>query len=82
MQNRNSRPEVFCVKRVFKKFPKFTGKHLCRSLFLDKVAGLSFLLKKRLRHGCFRVNLAKFLRRPISKENVRWLHLKIETVDA
>ena len=41
-----------------------TGKHLCRSLFFDKVAGLRLakLLKKRLHHRCLRVNIAKFLR--------------------
>ena len=37
---RSSRPEVFCKRGVLKNFSKFTGKHLCQSLFLDKVAGL------------------------------------------
>ena len=37
---RSSRPEVFCKKDVFKNFAKFTGKHLCQSLFFNKVAGL------------------------------------------
>ena len=34
---------------VLKNFTKFTGKHLCQSLFLNKVAGLrpATLLKKR-----------------------------------
>ena len=32
---RSSRPEVFC-----KNYAKFTGKHLCWSLFFNKVAGL------------------------------------------
>ena len=31
-------PEVLCKKGVFKKFAKFTGKHLCQSLFFNKVA--------------------------------------------
>ena len=37
-------------KGVLKNFAKFTGKYLCRSLFLNKVAGLtsSALLKKGL----------------------------------
>ena len=38
--NRSSRPEVFCIKVVFRNFAKFTGKHLCQRLFLNKVAGL------------------------------------------
>ena len=33
--------EVFYKKRgVFKNLAKFTGKHLCRSLFYNKVAGI------------------------------------------
>ena len=43
-----------------------TGKHLHRSLFFSKVAGINpaTLLKKTLRHRCFPVNFAKFLRVP------------------
>ena len=43
---------------------KFTGEHLCESLFFNKVAGLWFatLFKKRLLHKCFSVNFAKLLR--------------------
>ena len=37
---RSSRPEVFCRKCVLKSFAKFTGKHVCQSLFFNKVAGL------------------------------------------
>ena len=37
---RSSRPEVFCKKGVVRNFAKFTGKHLCQSLFLNKVPGL------------------------------------------
>ena len=44
------------VKTVFFKIPQnFTGKHLCQSLFFNKVAGLwsATLLKKWLWHRCF-----------------------------
>ena len=37
---RSSHPEVFCKKGVLSNFAKFTGKHLCQSLFLNEVAGL------------------------------------------
>ena len=37
-QNRSSRPEVFCKKGVLRNFAKFTGKHLCQSLFFNKIA--------------------------------------------
>ena len=33
---RSSRPEVFCRKGVLRNFAKFTGKHLCQSLFFNK----------------------------------------------
>ena len=31
-------PEMFCSKDVLKTFSKFTGKHLCQSLFFNKAA--------------------------------------------
>ena len=41
---------MFCKKGVLKNFTKFTGKQLCQSLVLNKVAGLrpATLLKLRL----------------------------------
>ena len=51
------------INGVLRNFAKFTAKHLCQSLFFNKVAGLrvATLLKKRLCHRCFPVNFAKFL---------------------
>ena len=62
-------PEVFCEKGVSKDFAKFSRKHLCQSLFLNKAAGLSpaTLLRKRLERRYFPVNSAKYLRIPFSK---------------
>ena len=37
---RSSRPEELCKKGVLENFAKFTGKHLCQSLFSNKVTGL------------------------------------------
>ena len=47
-------------------FAKFIGKHLCQSLFLNKIEDLrpATLLKKRFWRRCFPVNLEKFLRTP------------------
>ena len=58
-------------------FAKFTGKHLCQSLFFNKVAGLrpATLFKKRLWHRCFPVNFAKFLKTPFLTEHLLWLLL-------
>ena len=41
LNSRGSRPEVFYKKGVLRNFAKFSGKHLCQSLFFNKVAGLS-----------------------------------------
>ena len=68
---RSSRPKVFCKKGCLRNFAKFTRKHLCQSLFFNKVAGLmpATLLKKRVWHRYFLVNFVKFLRTPFSKQN-------------
>ena len=71
-EDRSSRPEVFYEKGVLRNFTRFTGNHLCQSLFFNKAAGLrpttllneTTLLKKRLWHRCFPVNFAKFLTTP------------------
>ena len=74
---RSSRPEVFCREGVLGNFTKFTGKHLCQSLFFNKVTGLrsATLLKKRLWRRCFPVNFVKFRRTPFFIEHLWWLFL-------
>ena len=58
---------------------KFTGKHLCRNLLINKVARLRFatLSKKRMSHRCFPVNFAKFLRTLPFMEHLWWLFLDL-----
>ena len=72
---RSSRPYVFCKKNYYRNFTKFTGKHLCQSLFFNKVSGLRLatLFEKRLWHMCFPVNFVKFLRTPFYIEYFWWL---------
>ena len=55
---------MFFKTGVLKNSAKFAGKHLCWSLFFNKVAGLrpATLFKKRLQHRYFPVNIAKFSR--------------------
>ena len=74
---RSSRPEVFCKEGVLEKFAKLTGKHLCQSLHLNKVAvvGLQLYIKKRVWHRCFRVSFANFLRTPCFTKHLWWLLL-------
>ena len=75
--DRSSCSEVLCKIGVLRNVAKFTGKHLCQSLFFNKVAGLrsAALFKKRLWHRCFPVNFAIFLRTPFFTEHLRWLLL-------
>ena len=65
-RHRSSHQRCSIKKGVLRNFTNFTGKHLCQSLFFNKVAGLrpATLLKKRLWHRCFPVNFVKFLRTP------------------
>ena len=68
---------MFCKKGVLRNFTKFTGKHLCQSLLFNKVTGLRLatLLKKRLWHRCFPVNIVEFLRTTFYLDNLWWLLL-------
>ena len=62
---RSSHRRCSVDKGVLKSFTKFTGKHLCQSLFFNKVAGL--------RHSCFPVNFVKFVRTPFLQKTSEWL---------
>ena len=59
---------MFNKKCVFINFAKFTGKHLCWSLFFNKVADL---LKKRLKHRSFPVNFAEVLKKTFLTKHLR-----------
>ena len=48
MQNRSSRPEVFCKKGVLRSFAKFEGKHLHQSPGL----ACNFIEKEALAQAC------------------------------
>ena len=60
---RSSRSEVFCKKGVLRYFARFTGKHLCQSLFFNKVAGLRlWIYSKKITFLFFDMRWIKFLR--------------------
>ena len=64
------------VKKVFLEILQNSLEKTCaRVSFFNKVAAT--LLKKRLWHRCFPVNLAKLLRTPFFTEHLRWLLLKV-----
>ena len=64
---RNSHQRCSIKLGALKNFAKFARKHLCQSLFLIKL--------QALRHMCFPVNFAKFLRTPFIIQHLWWLLL-------
>ena len=78
---RSSHQRCSTRKGVLRNFTKSTGKHLCQSLFFNKVADLrpATLVKKRLWHRCFPVNFVEFLRTPFCTDYLWWLLLVILT---
>ena len=64
-------------KGVLTNFAKFTGKHLCQSLFFNKVAGLRPVEKETLAH-VFPVNFKKFLRTTFLQNTFKWLLLNFK----
>ena len=81
MKARSSPLEVFCKKDFLRNFAKFKGKHLCQSLFFNKVAELrpATLLEKRFWHRCFPVNFVRFLRTAFFIEQLSWLLLEVSS---
>ena len=60
---RSSHRRCSVRKAVLRNFAKFTRKHLCQSLFFNKVLGWpATLLKRKLWNRCFSVNFEKLLR--------------------
>ena len=66
----------FMKKAIIKHFVIFTGKHLYRALFFNKVAGHQScnFIKKRLQHRYYLANIRKFIRRTILKNISERLH--------
>ena len=64
--------EVFSKQSVLKDFTKFTRKHLCKSLFSNKVVdeGLQLYLKNRLWHKCFPVNFYEIFKNALFTEHL------------
>ena len=69
---RSSHQRCSIIKGVLRNFAKFTGKYLCQNLFF-----VSTLLKKRLWHRYFPVNIKKFLRLPLLQNNSGRLLLNV-----
>ena len=72
---KSSHSQLFFKIDIVKSFAIFTGKHLCWNLFLIKLQGALNFIKKRFRHRCFPVNIAKFFSTAFFIKQVRWLLL-------
>ena len=56
---------------------QYSQENTCTGVFSNEVASLKDCnyIKERLQHGCFPVNIAKFLRTAFLTEHLRWLLL-------
>ena len=61
---RSSHQRCSIKKAILEHFVIFTGKHRCRGLFFNKVAGhqVCNFIEKRLQHRYYLVNIRKFIR--------------------
>ena len=71
-QVRSSHQRCFIKRGVIKNFAKFTGKHLCQSLFFKK---------KGFWHRCFPIKFAKFLGTPFLHNTSGRLLLQVSEYD-
>ena len=78
-QYRRNHQRCSVEKGVLGNFATFIGKHLCQSLFFNKVGGLrpAALSKKTLWHTCFPVNFEKFQRTPFLQKSSGRLLLSV-----
>ena len=72
-----SRTNMFYKKDALQNFAKLAGKHLCHSLFFNKVMQPEVCnsFKEETLAGVFSVNFAKFFKSPFFIERLRWLLL-------
>ena len=65
--SRSSRPEALCKKSVLKNLAKFIGKHLCQSLFFNKLqAKACNFIKKEILAQVFPCELCEISKNTIS----------------
>ena len=67
-------PDVFCKKGVLGDFVKFTRKHLCQSLFFNKVAGstCNFIFKKQTLAQVFSCELREISKKTFFYRTLLW----------
>ena len=69
---RSSHLEVFCKKVVLRNFAKFTKKHLCQSLFFNKIARLVCkIIKKKTLAEVFSCEFCEISKKTLFTEHLR-----------
>ena len=66
---------MFCKNSVFRNFTNFTGKHLCQSLFLNKVPGLYNFIKKKTLAQMFSCEFCEISKNIFLHKTLWWLFL-------
>ena len=70
IKNQKQPAEVICKKSVLRNFRKLTGKHLCQSLFFNKVAGLCKFIKKETLAQVFSCEFSEISKSTFFTENL------------
>ena len=77
---RSSHQRCSIIKGVLINFAKFTGKHLCHSLFLNKVAQACNFIKKETLAPVFSCEFFEIYKNTFFTEQLRWLLLYLRNV--
>ena len=77
--NSNSSHQRCSIKKLLLKILQYSQDNICVGVSFNRVAGLygCNVVKKRLQHSCFLVNIAKFFRTPILNNIYERLLLKL-----
>ena len=70
-KNRSSRLQMFHKIDVLKDFAKFTGKHLCRSLFLNELGSPCNFIKKEIPTQVFSCEFCKIFKNTFFTEHTQ-----------
>ena len=79
---RSSRPDVFCEKGVLRNFAKFPGKHLCQSVFFNKVAGSACnFIKEETLAQAFTFEFCEIYKNTFFTDQLWWLNCWAERLN-
>ena len=77
---RSNPPGVFCKKDILKNSVKFTGKHLCQSLFFNEAIFFNNFIKKETMAQMFSCEFYGIFKNIFFIEHLQWLFLKLQYI--